>query len=62
MKPGGSSRDYKENIENFIFSKELFLDIVEPCVCEEDGKKIFFINPDKLEGTFLENIFQKTED
>lgn len=61
MKPGGSSKDYKENIENFIFPKELFLDIVELCVCEEDGKKIFFINPDKLEGTFLENIFQKTE-
>lgn len=61
MKPGGSSKDYKENIEDFIFPKELFLDIVELCVCEEDGKKIFFINPDKLEGTFLENIFQKTE-
>lgn len=61
MKPGGSSKDYKENIEDFIFPKELFLDIVEPCVSEEDGKKIFFINPDKLKGTFLENIFQKTE-
>jgi hypothetical protein len=61
MKPGGSSKDYKENIENFIFPKELFLDIVEPCVFKEDGKKIFFINPDKLERTFLENIVQKTE-
>lgn len=61
MKSAGSSKNYKENIENFVLSKELFLDLVEPCFVEEKGEKIFFINPDKLEKTFLENIFQNNE-
>jgi hypothetical protein len=61
MKPAGSSKRYKENIEDFTMSKKDFLDMITVFMAKEEEKNIFFINHEKLKGTFLENVFQESE-